>query len=877
MPAGGPLNQDRQLRAIALALLLAGTAIPAGAEAASTASSADIEATGQAGPNEPQGQDIVVTGQSLFRDVQPEHQLDQQAIESYGVSTVSDLLDEVANELADDQDPLVLVNGERVGDVNEIGGFPVEALRQVQILPRGSAVRVGGTSGQRVVNLTLTRKLRSATVTVAPKVATEGDWHSVRGETLLTYIQGQTRANLSFRARDESNLLESERNVVQPDLFTPFALGGNAVGFPDTTGEIDPLLSALAGEIVTVAPIPQGSSPTLANFAAGANDPAFTDLGPFRTLRPNLENYELNGSFYTRLAPWLSSNFNFKLNRSVSHSLRGLPSSVFVLSATNPASPFSRDVGLAFYGADPLRSRSVSEGGDARVTFNGRFGRWTSNLTATHTESTNSFDSDRQTGFGTIIIDDTTNPFSTDLTSLIGITSDRSKSKTNTNIGLLSFTGPIFDLPAGPVQTTVEGRLSWYDLESRSTFSPLSKRHFQRNEQSVRGAIDVPLTSRSANVLPQLGDIDFTAEYAHIHYSDAGSLHRSSVGLTWAPIDPLRLRGSIEETENAPSIQTLGNPIVQTPEVRVFDPLTGETVDVTQISGGNPGLRPEKVRVNRLGALLRLVPRINLQLDAEYTDTNARNFISGLPPASLPVMQAFPERYIRNADGTLTIVDLRPVNFDSHKEKRFKWGLSMRAKIASGNILGGSSRGDGPPPDAETGEEGQPLPPRVSAGRTPSTYFQLTANHTIVFSDKLFIRPGLDTVNLLEGGALGIGGGRVRHQVDSTAALTSGGLGARVGVTWRGASKLDTSIGGVSDTLRFSPLFLVNLRLFADARRFLPNSSWARGLRLSVDVTNLTNDRQKVRDSLGNTPLQYQPAYRDALGRTIEFEIRKVF
>jgi outer membrane receptor protein involved in Fe transport len=72
-------------------------------------------------------------------------------------------------------------------------------------------------------------------------------------------------------------------------------------------------------------------------------------------------------------------------------------------------------------------------------------------------------------------------------------------------------------------------------------------------------------------------------------------------------------------------------------------------------------------------------------------------------------------------------------------------------------------------------------------------------------------------------------------------------------------------------------LFLVNLRLFADARRFLPNSSWARGLRLSVDVINLTNDRQKVRDSLGNTPLQYQPAYRDALGRTIEFEIRKVF
>jgi hypothetical protein len=42
-------------------------------------------------------------------------------------------------------------------------------------------------------------------------------------------------------------------------------------------------------------------------------------------------------------------------------------------------------------------------------------------------------------------------------------------------------------------------------------------------------------------------------------------------------------------------------------------------------------------------------------------------------------------------------------------------------------------------------------------------------------------------------------------------------------------------------------------------------------------VVNLINDRQKVRDSHGVTPLQYQPAYRDPLGRTIEFEIRKVF
>ena len=139
------------------------------------------------------------------------------------------------------------------------------------------------------------------------------------------------------------------------------------------------------------------------------------------------------------------------------------------------------------------------------------------------------------------------------------------------------------------------------------------------------------------------------------------------------------------------------------------------------------------------------------------------------------------------------------------------------------------------------------------------------------------IRSGLDPVNLLEGGAIGIAAGRVRHQLDGTAAVTKGGLGARLGVTWRGRSTLETRIVGETEELRFSPLFIVNLRAFTDAERLFGRSAWTRSMRLSLNVLNLTNDRQKVRDSLGNTPLQYQPAYRDALGRTIEIEIRKVF
>jgi outer membrane receptor protein involved in Fe transport len=66
------------------------------------------------------------------------------------------------------------------------------------------------------------------------------------------------------------------------------------------------------------------------------------------------------------------------------------------------------------------------------------------------------------------------------------------------------------------------------------------------------------------------------------------------------------------------------------------------------------------------------------------------------------------------------------------------------------------------------------------------------------------------------------------------------------------------------------------LRAFATGSRF-GDAPWLKGTRLTLSVVNLTNDRQRVRDSAGITPLSYQRDYRDPLGRTVELEIRKVF
>ena len=118
---------------------------------------------------------------------------------------------------------------------------------------------------------------------------------------------------------------------------------------------------------------------------------------------------------------------------------------------------------------------------------------------------------------------------------------------------------------------------------------------------------------------------------------------------------------------------------------------------------------------------------------------------------------------------------------------------------------------------------------------------------------------------------------RIRHQLDGTAALTSNGIGIRMGVNWRGKYTLENRVAGVSDTIHFSPVLAVNLHAFSDLRRLLPTQDWARGMRISVNLLNAANDRQEVRSSAGKTPLQYQAGYRDPIGRTFELELRKVF
>jgi hypothetical protein len=154
---------------------------------------------------------------------------------------------------------------------------------------------------------------------------------------------------------------------------------------------------------------------------------------------------------------------------------------------------------------------------------------------------------------------------------------------------------------------------------------------------------------------------------------------------------------------------------------------------------------------------------------------------------------------------------------------------------------------------------------------------QVAVYHTVYFNDTALVRPGGPLLDYLSGAPIGGAGGQYQQEVELQVGATLAGFGARISGDWRSSTVVK---GGADGNLDFSDLATINLRLFENfgqqpwaIRRF----AWLRGVRATLAAVNLFDARIHVADSLGATPLIYQPAYLDPTGRTISFSLRKLF
>jgi hypothetical protein len=780
-------------------------------------------------------------------DVAPERSYDRRAIAARGDDTIGELLGQIAAERGGGAEPpVVLVNGKLVPDLADISDFPAEAVSRVDVLPRGSGARFGGSSTQRVYNISLLPTFASQIGSISDTAATEGDWSSQSGTANLTRIRRQDRLNVRLTASERGSLLESQRHVLQPALDVPFALRGNVVPDPGSgSGEIDPALSALVGHPVSVAGVPAGATPTLADFAATADQPNVTDLGRFRTLVPKSQSIDFGFEGAKQISERLSASLNARVDANDSTALFGLPSGLFLLPATSPYSPFSRDVGMAVYTGRPLSHQSDATRGMVNAALEADFGHWQVQLTGSYDRTDTHTNATVQAlqpagGVTAVLSDPLRNPFASDLSDLIPLASNSTASTASTtNLQLLLMGRPV-DLPAGPMHVTVSA--AWNESTlwgSSSNFDSIESQSSRRTQYRQDVTAELPLTSRSRHSFESLGDLSLNLGYGVSEASDVGTLHHSSIGLLWTPLDWLQLTVGRNEVERAPSLLQLAAPESVTSGLRYFDVLTGETVDVTAVTGGNPNLLPERERTDHIGVTLTPMRAINLQIRAEYFADIDYNALAGLPPTSAAVMAAFPSRFVRDSAGQLRLVDLRPINLSQARTDRFTWGVDFDAPLGAYEV-------------------------------------QFSFNHTYYLRNDIDIRPGLPTVDLLQGGALGFSGDSARHQVDFSLSVGQPSGGIELTGAWRSESFLQS--GSVTaGRLSFEPIATIGLRAFTDIGSLIPHAAWAKGLRITFTAENLADARQRVVDATGATPLQYQGPYLDAIGRTVAIQLRKSF
>jgi len=918
-----------------LCVVLAGTSTAAIAQSAAPQSAPQRPHASAPSDEGDEPADIVVQGVkppgSVVGDIPPEQTLSPADIRSYGVSSINDLLTELAPQTRSDRGsggaPVVLLDGKRISSFAEIRDIPTEAILRAEILPEEVALKYGYRADQRVVNIVLRRRFRALTTELADTQPTEGGSNTPNIEADLLKIQSGKRANVHLSYKSSSALTEAERDITASP--SNFALGGNVVGAGG--GAIDPALGTAT--VVGVPASAANGNPTIGDFAATAAN--VTNQGQYRTLVPSSRDFSANTVYATSIFNNISATVNGRLEVTDSQALVGLPTVALTVPAGNPLSPFAGAVVVDRALGDgylPLRQQNSSVITHFGTTLNGTLAHWqwsvTGNYDRTESETFTDIGVDPSAFQARLNAGDrTANPYGPLAGQFASLPVNRGYSTLQTGGADALFSGQLFKLPAGAISTSIRVGAQTNSFDSRSYRSNIEQvGNVQRDIVNGQINLDLPLTSRAKHVLGAIGTLSANVNIAIDHLSDFGTLTTIGYGVNWAPIPALRILASATDRDDAPTAQQLGNPTIVTPNVRVFDYVTGTNAIVTSISGGNRGLVSSTTHTKKLEANLKPWAAKDISFIANYIDVRTENPTVVFPGATAAIESVFPDRFVRDAEGDLTQVDARPINFAESSRSELRYGVNFSIRLKShiqkafeafragkgpnpleglippgGRRPGGGPDGGPPPGGGDGARGGGPGGPGGGGpggggpgggrfggrggggfggrGGQAGGRLQFAVYHTWHFTDRVLVAQGGPALDLLNGDTIGSGGGQPRHEIEAQAGYSNNGFGARLSADWQSATDVNGGTIGDPNPLRFSALGTINLRLFADLGQQLPlvrAHPWVRGMRVALGITNLFDTRQTVTDAQGATPISYQPGYLNPLGRTIRFSVRKL-
>lgn len=839
--------------------------------------------------------------------------------------------------------PVVLLNGRRISSFEEIRDLPTEAIARVDILPEEVALKYGYRADQRVVNFVLRQRFRAITAEAADRLTTRGDRNQPSGELDLLTIRRDRRFNLHSTYNESSPVLEAGRDITSnPSNFALggniTGVGGAAipglgtatvVGVP--TGARD--LSAFAAAAANVT----GTGPyrTILNDARTFSTNASYARNVLGTISATI-----NGRVEATQGRSLQGLPTVTLTLPQGNPFSPFPGSVQVARALDANGPleqrtaaitshlgttFNGDAGRWRWsligGYDRVDSRTVTEAGVDATAFQARlnandptanpFGaltlpRLADNRATSHSQDV-SLDAQANGSFfslpageattslslGGDLIDFNSRSVRSSLVQRGAVSRDSGSARVNLDLpianrtrGVLAAVGNLsFNVNATAEELSDFGTLT--TIGYGANWAPVDEVRFIASVTDQDGAPSPQQLGNPQITTPNVRIFDFvrgtTASVTTVSGGNPGlngfDTHTTKLGVT---IRPSKTR----------DITLIANYV----SAHVDNPVASFPAATATIAAAFPG----RFTRDTAGNLLRVDTRpINFARTERSELRYGFNF-------SVPLKSDLQRRFEAFRAGT----GPNPFAGLTFPGQRRRQGGQAGATPVPGTppVAGGAPATGTPPVAGETpaaGSPGQGGPggrggffggqggPGGGGFRGGGGFggpgggrnqgggrLQFALYHTWHFTDRVLIADNGPRLDLLNGDAIGSGGGQARHELEGQAGYSNNGLGARASVNYRSGTTVNGGTAALPTRLDFGSLATANLRLFFDATARLDlirKHPWLRGTRVALAVDNLFDARQRVRDATGATPVNYQPDLLDPLGRTVRVSVRKLF
>jgi outer membrane receptor protein involved in Fe transport len=463
---------------------------------------------------------------------------------------------------------LVLVNGHRqaasgvAGSFVDVSSIPASAVSRIEILTDGASAVYGSDAIGGVVNIVLRDDYEGAETQVRYGVA--GDPR----ERLVSQILGGSwdggNALFGYQFYDRAALAKSARAYTASEDKSRFG-GDDFRLFLSNPGNI---LNPATGLPAYAIPAGQdGASLRSADLLPGV-----TNLQGFLDAADTLPQQTMHSAFFSarqRVGDNLTLNADGRFSRREGEQRLLAYPGVIAVPAANPffVDPFggSPMVLVAYNFADDLgpvtgRGQTDTFSGTTDATIS--FARsWHARLSANYAEEKMQWRGDNLVDFAALSAavadrDPATafNPFGdgshTNPATLDAIRTSQHERTVSTLQNLsLTTDGTLFDLPGGAAKLALGVDYREESLQSSDTdFDSLNRSIFAGFAE-----IAAPLIG-AGNARRGVRQLGFSLAARYENYSDFGSTLNPRIGLNWAPVDSVRIRGNVGTSFKAPSL-----------------------------------------------------------------------------------------------------------------------------------------------------------------------------------------------------------------------------------------------------------------------------------------------------------------------------------